>query len=209
MGKMHAATDRCAAHRRVLRQLTERSRLITMNSRETDDGRSEHAATGDGSALGMLQEHQRAWEDFAAGAVHIIPVLKAQMVAVTNETERAAMELLVQLRILSSADGTVSPKDKSISASKVVMTVQFQDTTRQKLEHVCLALDQLKSHLQALLKGPQDERAKKEIAVLQRVEHMYTMEEERRLHEAAIQPDYEEPIPTDVSEQEADSVTLF
>lgn len=157
----------------------------------------------------MLQEHQRAWEDFAVGAVHIIPALKAQMVAVTDETERAAMELLVQLRILSSADGTVSSKDKSISASKVVMAVQFQDATRQKLEHVCSALDQLQRHLQALLKGPRDECAKKEIAVLQRVEHVYAMEEERRLREAAIRPDYEEPVPTDVSGQETDSVTLF
>ncbi|MBX3304023.1 MAG: hypothetical protein KF693_17565 [Nitrospira sp.] len=180
-----------------------------MNSHETDDGTSGQATTGDGVTFGMLQEHQRAWEDFAAGAVHIIPALKAQMVAVTNETERAAMELLVQLRILSSADGTVSSRDKSISASKVVMAVQFQDATRQKLEHVCLALDQLQRHLHALLKGPRDECAKKEIAVLRRVEHVYTREEERRLHEAAIRPDYEEPVPTDVSGQEADSVTLF
>ncbi|MBI5671972.1 MAG: hypothetical protein HZC50_01610 [Nitrospirae bacterium] len=81
--------------------------------------------------------------------------------------------------------------------------------TRQKLEHVGVALDQLKSHLQALLKGPRDEGAKREIAALQQIEHLYTMEEERRLHEAAIQPDYEEPVPTETTGKETDSVTLF
>jgi hypothetical protein len=37
------------------------------------------------------------------------------------------------------------------------------------------------------------------------------MEEERRLHAEAVMPEYQEPIPTDVleNESESDSVTLF
>lgn len=119
------------------------------------------------------------------------------------------MELLLHLRILTSPEGAASPKDESASLSKVVMAMQFQDITRQKLEHVGQALDRLKAHLQALLKGPGDEEAKKEIAALELVDQHYTMEEERRLHAAALGPDYGEPVPTDMSSQEPDSVTLF
>jgi methyl-accepting chemotaxis protein len=110
-----------------------------------------------------------------------------------------------------------APADRSTSdqraadLSKVVMAMQFQDITKQKLNHVGQALEQLQKHLQALLKGPRDEGAKQEIAALQQLEQSYTMEEERRLHAAAIRPDYQEPVPieTEQTETEADSVTLF
>ena len=131
------------------------------------------------------------------------------MAAVTQETEKAAMELLLHLRMLTSSEGAASSTHDSASLSKVVMAMQFQDITRQKLEHVGLALDRLKAHLHALLKGPGDEEAKKEIAALELVEQHYTMEEERRLHAAALGPDYGEPVPMDMSSQEPDSVTLF
>lgn len=160
---------------------------------------------------GMPCGDRQAWETFAACAVRLIPVLKAQMNAVTEETERAAMDLLMHLRVLASQDAGASAEDKSESLSKVVMAMQFQDITRQRLEHVGQALDQWSRHLQALMRGPQDEAAKEEIAALEQIERNYTMEEERRLHAAALSPEYQEPIPTDVLESESkpDSVTLF
>ena len=163
------------------------------------------------SELASLKEQQQAWEAFAAGAVYLIPVLKKQMEAVTQQTERAAMDLMVNVRALASQATASRPTDTSANLSKVVMAMQFQDITQQKLEHVTQALDQWHKHLQALLKGPQDESAKQEIASLQQLEESYTMEEERRLHAAAITPDYQEPVPieTEQTEAEQDSVTLF
>jgi len=160
---------------------------------------------------GMPRGHRQAWEAFAVCAVRLIPVLKAQMKAVTEETERAAMELLMHLRVLASQDAGATAEEKSASLSKVVTAMQFQDITRQRLEHVGQALDQWSSHLQALMKGPQDEGAKREIAALEQIEQTYTMEEERRLHAEAVMPEYQEPIPSDVleSEPQSDSVTLF
>ncbi|OQW35757.1 MAG: hypothetical protein A4E19_16035 [Nitrospira sp. SG-bin1] len=169
----------------------------------TKDCRADHD-----TAHGAIQAHQQAWEDFATGTVRMLPVLKAHINAVTQETERAAMELMVHLRLLAAGETTTS-HEGAASVSQVVMAMQFQDITRQKLEHVNLALDQLGCHLRALLKGPHDEAAKREIAALQEVEQHYTMEEERRLHQATLQPDYQEPVPTDVSNKEIDSVTLF
>ena len=169
------------------------------------------AAGGETSELDKLKEHQQAWEAFAVCAAHLIPVLKKQMEAVTQQTERAAMDLMVHIRALTSPGTTSGPTDSSMNLSKVVMAMQFQDITQQKLEHVAQALDQWDTHLQALLKGPLDEEAKQEIASLQRLEESYTMEEERRLHATALTPDYQEPVPieTEQTEAEEDSVTLF
>jgi chemotaxis regulatin CheY-phosphate phosphatase CheZ len=161
------------------------------------------------SELASLKEHQQAWEAFAACAVSMIPILKKQMEAVTQQTERAAMDLMVNVRALTPPATASRSTDTSANLSKIVMAMQFQDITQQKLEHVTQALDQWKKHLQALLKGPQDKGAKQEIAALQRLEESYTMEEERRLHAAAIMPDYQEPVPIETEQTETDSATLF
>ena len=121
------------------------------------------------------------------------------------------MDLMLHIGALTSPATTSRPTDTSTNLSKIVMAMQFQDITQQKLEHITQALDQWHKHLHALLKGPQDESAKLEIAALQRLEQSYTMEEERRLHAAALAPDYQEPVPieTEQTEAESDSVTLF
>lgn len=178
-----------------------------------DESNSARASDADGSngEMNELREHQRAWEAFAGCAVRLIPVLNAQMASVTGETERAAMELLIHLRVLASSEAGVGKDEKAASLSRVVMAMQFQDITRQKLEHVGQALDQLNTQLKALLKGPPNEEAKAHLAVLQQIELNYTMEEERRLHVAAMSPDYQEPVPVDVEAGGADkdAVTLF
>jgi hypothetical protein len=168
----------------------------------------ESSIVGDAS-LPILQVHLQAWHAFAKRTTHMIPVLKAQMFAVTQETERAVIELLVHLQAFTSSDQSVTSKDCPDNISKVVMAMQFQDITRQKLEHVGLALDQLKGHLQILSKGPLNEEDLKAIAALESFEQNYSMEAERRLHQQALKPDYGEPVPMDVPNNEVDSVTLF
>jgi chemotaxis regulatin CheY-phosphate phosphatase CheZ len=141
----------------------------------------------------------------------MIPVLKKQIGAVTQQTERAAMDLMAHISALTSTATTSSLTDTSTNLSKIVMAMQFQDITQQRLEHITQALDQWHTHLQALLKGPQDESAKQEIAALQQLEESYTMESERCLHAAALARDYQEPVSIE-SEQtgaDSDSVTLF
>ena len=174
-------------------------------SRFTNDASRDSAA----SELVSLKAHQQAWEAFAAGAVHLIPVLKKQMEAVTQQTERAVMDLMAHINVLTSSATLSRSTDASANLSKIVMAMQFQDVTQQKLEHVAQALDQWQKHLQALLKGPQDKGAKLEIKALQRLEEGYTMEEERRLHAATLAHDYQEPVPIESEQTEPDSVTLF
>jgi len=175
----------------------------------TNDGETVDSPSADTASLKVLQAQQQAWKNFAERATHMIPVLKAQMFAVTQETERAALDLMVHLRLLSSSEIQAMSKDRTESVSKVVMALQFQDITRQKLEHIGKALDQLNSHLQILTKGPLDEEGRRAIAELEAIEQHYTMEDERRLHHNALMPDYEEPVPTGLSDERADSVMLF
>ena len=190
--------------------MTRAGLSIEWKTMTADPGRSTKAR-GETDRGSLPRGHLQAWETFAACAVRLIPVLKAQMKAVTEETERSATELLIHLRVLASPDTLTTAEDKSASLSKVVIAMQFQDITRQKLEHVGEALDQWNRHLQALMRGPQDEGAQCAMAALELIEQTYTMEEERRLHAAAVTPEYQEPIPTDVleSDSEPDSVTLF
>jgi chemotaxis regulatin CheY-phosphate phosphatase CheZ len=163
------------------------------------------------SGIDGFPEHQKAWEAFAVCAISMIPVLKKQMEAVSQQTERATMDLMMHISALTPPTTASRLTETSVNLSKIVMAMQFQDITQQKLEHVGQALDQWHKHLQALLQGPQDEGAKQEIAALQRLEESYTMEEERHLHAAALAPDYQEPVPieSEQTETKADSVTLF
>jgi chemotaxis regulatin CheY-phosphate phosphatase CheZ len=181
----------------ILRGLRGFRRAVTHNSQAGE--------------LVRLKEHQQAWEAFAVCATHLIPVLKKQMEGVTQQTERAAMDLMVHMKALTLPRTALTGADTSTNLTKVVMAIQFQDITQQKLEHVAQALDQWHTHLQALLKGPQDESARREIASLQQLEETYTMEEERRLHAAVLMPDYQEPVPIEMEPTEAktESVTLF
>jgi hypothetical protein len=180
-----------------------------MRTVSAQEGDSRRSYAGEKPSVSELLAHHRAWNTFAHGAVRIIPALKAQMTAVTAETERAAVELLVQLQSLASGAETMTSAARTEVISKVVIAMQFQDITRQKLEHVGQALDQFKRHLQILQEGPPTEETAQELAGLERIEEHYTMETERRLHQAALQPQYQEPVPVEASDNGEDSVTLF
>lgn len=173
------------------------------------EGNSQRSYVGEETSVTELLAHHRAWNTFADGAVRMIPTLKAQMTAVTAETERAAVELQVQLQALASGAETLTSTARAAIISKVVIAMQFQDITRQQLEHVGQALDQFKRHLQILQEGPLTEETVQELAGLERIEENYTMEAERRLHQAALQPQYQEPTPVEASDNDEDSVTLF
>jgi chemotaxis regulatin CheY-phosphate phosphatase CheZ len=165
-------------------------------------------ARGDAAGLGRLKEQQEAWETFAASVVQMIPVLIQQMESVTRQTERAAMDLMVHIGALAPPNAF---DDASPHLSKIVMAIQFQDITRQQLEQVAKALDYWRTHLQELLKGPQDEGARKEIAILQQLEQTYRTEAERDLHASGITADSHWPAPseTEQGEKGPKPVTLF
>lgn len=66
--------------------------------------------------------------------------------------------------------------------NQIVMALQFQDITRQKLEHIEQALAQMRDHMQQLIDGKQDEELRDSLVMLKNLNQSYTMESERRLH---------------------------
>ena len=66
--------------------------------------------------------------------------------------------------------------------NRIVMALQFQDITRQKLEHIEQALTQMRDHMQHLIDGKKDEELRDSLVMLKSLDQSYTMESERRLH---------------------------
>lgn len=155
-----------------------------------------------------------AWTSFAVCTLPLIPILIRQMHAVTDQTERAVMDLMARLQTIASRSGpsgedtahcgwsvdgsheglshTSRSSDLQLSqqrteelgddVNQIVTALQFQDITRQKLEHVKQALTHMQQHLQHLIDGRPDGELHDSLVMLKGLEHSYTMESERQLH---------------------------
>jgi len=94
--------------------------------------------------------------------------------------------------------------------NQIVMALQFQDITRQKLEHIEQALTQMRDHMQHLLDGKQDEDLRDSLGMLKSLDQSYTMESERRLHTSPVgQSDNVEAGAGVPAAGDEDSVTMF
>jgi len=100
-------------------------------------------------------------------------------------------------------------KELSQDIGQIVMAMQFQDITRQKLEHVYQPLERIYAPLQAVIEGRTGEDMMSEvIQELRNLEHSYTMESERLTIEAA-HAGKEAVLVGTCGDDEGDAVTLF
>jgi hypothetical protein len=162
-----------------------------------------------------MEDPCRAWKAFGSCLSPLIPVIIRQMQAVTEQTEAAALNLMAKLngiaqRAAEQAEHAAPKRAEELGRDigQIVMALQFQDITRQKLEHVGHALTQVQGHVVRLLEGKPDADIEDSLALLKELEHSYTMEAERRVH-AEVNGKPAEPAPATPSAGEEDSVTLF
>ena len=92
--------------------------------------------------------------------------------------------------------------------SQVVMSLQFQDIVRQKLEHVADPLQRVEQGLVRLRVNGGSGEACKALPSLSDLEATYTMASERRVSDRVIAPNGEEG-PVYSGDPSSDSVTLF
>ncbi|MFO0775892.1 MAG: hypothetical protein U0172_14630 [Nitrospiraceae bacterium] len=157
-------------------------------------------------------QREKAWEQLAADAVPLIPILTHQLEGVMAQNEAAAVT--INERILGMAS-RVETQTRSMTTllqgvcarpsldpvsnaelrtavdhllasdattakdvAEIVMALQYQDITKQQLQHVVEPLDQLKRSLETLVRGHglQDPQARSLLAALHK---SYTMESER------------------------------
>ena len=108
----------------------------------------------------------------------------------------------------SMSQNTEGAKELGNDIGQIIMSMQFQDITRQKLEHVYQPLEQLYGPLKTIKVGSgQDAFPQEVIDNLKQLEQSYTMESERALMKAAQEGQDEVVVGTTASSEE--SVTLF
>ena len=88
--------------------------------------------------------------------------------------------------------------------------MQFQDITRQKIEHVYEPLEKLEEPMKALGQGKKGQAFPKDIVnELSHIDQIYTMESERIAMKAAQEGNVQEVVGTMVGGEPEDKVTLF
>lgn len=87
-------------------------------------------------------------KDVADYSITQIPVLNECLKSVMKETEDAALLIGENLRRIS-ANGNELSKDRE-AISNLLVSLQFQDITRQRIEHVINSLTELMKELEKL-----------------------------------------------------------
>lgn len=179
--------------------------------------------------IAELEQTKYAWEQFASHAIPLIPVLTRQITTVIEQTERAALDLILKIRSISeraqkqaayagssarmmepAMDVKSQAEGLASDVSQIVMAMQFQDITKQKLEHVMQPLLQMKTYMESLVANPTAPELVKALNLLEEVERSYTMETERMAHRHAMEGREHVGVPVSSSAQEEDqNVTLF
>lgn len=179
--------------------------------------------------LAQLEQTKYAWEQFASHATLLIPILTRQITFVIEQTEQAASDLIGRIRSISERaqkqaayagssvrgmepmlDVRNEAEELSSDVSRIVMAMQFQDMTKQKLEHVAQPLIQMKTYMESLVANPTAPELANALNLLEEVERSYTMETERTAHRHAMEGREHVGIPEpSTAEDEDQNVTLF
>ena len=91
---------------------------------------------------------------------------------------------------------------------QIIMALQFQDITRQKLEHVIEPLTEVRAVMDALIQGFSQEQVAAKMDFLTKLDRSYTMEEERAVFHQAATGYVPAPSQDSASSEDA-NVTLF
>lgn len=179
--------------------------------------------------IAQLKQTKYSWEQYASHAIPLIPVLTRQISTVIEQTEQAASDLILKIRSISeraqkqaiyagSSARAMEPmmdvqnqaEELASDVSRIVMAMQFQDMTKQKLEHVAQPLLQMKTYMESLVANPTDPELAKSLNLLEEVERSYTMETERTAHRHAMEGREHAGVSApSTAEEEDQNVTLF
>lgn len=152
-------------------------------------------------------------QDHLQGSASVLPILAGQLREVIQQTEKAALELIQQFMLISSrakrqsshvadilrhieASGACMAEVRhafdelesetdllSSDIQGIITSLQFQDITRQRIEHVIEPLDQYGKRSEALLEALSGLNLKlqSQCNMLESLEKLYTMESEREI----------------------------
>jgi methyl-accepting chemotaxis protein len=125
-------------------------------------------------------------------AMSELQVLASLDLSETVEAQNKVLEMIKVMALkneaLKESVGTNSDRSKDLGKDigQIVMSMQFQDITRQKLEHVYLPLERIHAPLQAVVDDTDGtDLLPQALEELRNLKHIYTMESERLTMESA------------------------
>lgn len=134
-----------------------------------------------------------------------------------SETVEAQNQVLEMIKIMGQKNETLKKsvghnsgrtKELGKDIGQIVMSMQFQDITRQKLEHVYQPLERIHAPLQAVADDTEGiDMMPKVLEEIRNLEHTYTMESERLTMQAARSG--QGTVMVGTGSDEGDSITLF
>ncbi|WP_447983461.1 methyl-accepting chemotaxis protein [Nitrospira sp. Nam74] len=168
-------------------------------------GRSSRAAVSIQELVNAVQTAMtRAMGHVAQLARVDVPNSEAARSRVSSMTHGLAASNQNLHALIGQAQSRGSELSKTIG--QVVMTMQFQDITRQKLQHVANPLELMGGAFNDLLNGGVSEEIVKE---LQKLETSYTMESERELARSVLTGEVGAVLVGTGTADAEDNVTLF
>ncbi|WNM62783.1 methyl-accepting chemotaxis protein [Candidatus Nitrospira neomarina] len=134
-----------------------------------------------------------------------------------SETVEAQNQVLEMIKIMGQKNETLKKsvghnsgrtKELGKDIGQIVMSMQFQDITRQKLEHVYQPLERIHAPLQAVADDTEGiDMMPKVLEEIRNLEHTYTMESERLTMQAARSG--QGTVMVGTGSDEGDNITLF
>jgi len=148
----------------------------------------------------------------AMSELQVLAALDLSSTLLAQQNIMAMTEVMVSKNAaLKKSVGQNSGRAKELGEDigQIVMSMQFQDITRQKIEHVYQPLERIYAPLQAVVQETGEGDTMTEvIEELRNLEHSYTMESERLTIEAA-HAGKEAVLVGTTGTDEGDAVTLF